>query len=214
MQHPRRRLVLLARWPAAGRCKRRLAASCGSSSAAAAMQRALTAHSVATARAGARQGQAELWLAADGIGPRARRRWGRELGGVICRGQGGGGLGVRLQRQWQQAFSAGAEQVVLIGSDLPLLEAGDLLAAFEALEQRPLVLGPAADGGYWLIGLNRRGFRRAGARLTAGIPWGGPLVLEHTLAAATALGLEAGLLRRQADLDQRADLAPWRRPGR
>ena len=67
----------------------------------------------------------------------------------------------------------------------------------------------AADGGYWLIGLNRDGFVRAGARLMAGMPWGGPQVLERTLAAAEALGLEAGLLRRQSDLDQRADLAPW-----
>jgi glycosyltransferase A (GT-A) superfamily protein (DUF2064 family) len=70
------------------------------------------------------------------------------------------------------------------------------------------------DGGYWLIGLSRDGFRRAGARLTAGIPWGGPQVLNHTLAAAGSLGLECRVLRRQADLDQRGDLAPWRRPGR
>lgn len=209
MARPRRRLVVLARWPAPGRCKRRLAASCGSASAAAAVQRALTVHTLSEAGAGAAAAGAELWLAADGVGERARRRWGWQLGGLICHPQGGGGLGTRLQRQWRRAFAAGAVQVVLIGSDLPRLEARDLAAAFETLERRPLVLGPAADGGYWLIGLTREGFARAGAHLVAGMPWGGPQVLERTLAAAAALGLEAGLLRRQADLDQRADLAPW-----
>ena len=204
-----RQLVVLARWPAPGRCKRRLAASCGSASGAAAVQRALTAHTLAVARDGTARAGAELWLAADGLGARARRRWSQALGGVACGPQGGGGLGIRLQRQWLRAFGNGAEQVVLIGSDLPQLEAADLAAAFEALEQRPLVLGPAADGGYWLIGLNRDGFVRAGARLMAGMPWGGAQVLKRTLAAAAAIGLEAQLLRRQSDLDQRADLAPW-----
>jgi len=209
MTPPQRRLVVLARWPAPGRCKSRLAASCGSAGTAAAVQHALTLHTLAAARAGAAAAGAEIWLATDGLGPRARRRWGRQLGGVICIGQGGGGLGTRLQRQWRRAFGAGAAQVVLIGSDLPRLEAGDLVAAFTALERSPLVLGPAADGGYWLIGLNRAGLARAGGRLVAGMPWGGSQVLERTLAAAATLGLEATLLRRQADLDQRADLAPW-----
>ena len=209
MAPPLRRLVVLARWPAPGRCKRRLAASCGSASAAAAVQHALTLHTLAAARAGAAAAGAELWLAVDGLGERARRRWGAQLGGPICIGQGGGSLGTRLQRQWRRAFGAGAAQVVLIGSDLPRLEAADLTAAFEALERRPLVLGPALDGGYWLIGLNRNGFARAGAQLVAGMPWGGPQVLASTLSAASGCGLELELLRRQGDLDQRSDLAPW-----
>ncbi|MFM7314425.1 MAG: TIGR04282 family arsenosugar biosynthesis glycosyltransferase [Cyanobium sp.] len=209
MARPRRRLVVLARWPAAGRCKRRLAAGCGSADAAAAVQRTLSVHTLAAAGVGAARAGAELWLAVDGLGERARRRWGEQLAAPITVAQGGGSLGTRLQRQWRRAFGAGCAQVVLIGSDLPHLEAGDLTAAFAALEHRPLVLGPAADGGYWLIGLSREGFRRAGAQLVAGVPWGGPQVLAHSLAAAAGLGLETELLRRQADLDQRSDLAPW-----
>jgi len=201
--------VVLARWPAPGRCKQRLAASCGSSRAAAAVQNALNTHTLAVARAGAEKAGAALWLAADGLGARACERWGRQLGGVSCHSQGEGRLGTRLQRQWLRAFRAGTEQVVLIGSDLPQLEAGDCVAAFEALERQPLVIGPASDGGYWLIGLNRAGFARAGARLVSGIPWGGPEVLDRTTAAASTLGLTAHLLRRQSDLDQRLDLAPW-----
>ena len=174
------------------------------------MQAALSRHTLATARLGADRAAAELWLAADGLGPRALQRWATGLGLRHWLRQGGGGLGCRLQRQLQRAFAAGAERVVLIGSDLPQLEAGDLERAFQALEQGPLVLGPAADGGYWLIGLQRSAFQRAGARFTAGIPWGGPAVLASTLEQAAALGLEPQLLRRQGDLDQRVDLAPWR----
>jgi len=202
------RLVVLARWPAPGRCKRRLAASCGSS-AAAAVQRALTAHTLAVARHAARRCGARLELVIDGLGPRARRRWARELEVDHSSAQGGGGLGCRMHRQLRRAFGAGASQVVLIGTDLPGLEGADLQEAFSALAERPLVLGPASDGGYWLIGFNRVGFSRAGIQLMSGIPWGTDAVLSLTLARAEALALPPALLRRQSDLDRQHDLRPW-----
>ena len=208
----RRQLVVLARWPAPGRCKQRLAASCGSSQAAAAVQRHLTAHTmrVATTLQGI-----GLTLAVAGIGPRARRRWGRpwreQAGGDRLRlsGQCGGNLACRMQAQFRESFRRGAEQVVLIGTDLPGLETEDLEQAFALLSQHPLVLGPARDGGYWLIGLTRAGYRSALPRLMSGIPWGSSQVLGLTLAQAAALNLNVGLLRTQSDLDNAADLAPW-----
>ena len=205
------RLVVLARWPAPGRCKRRLAASCGSA-AAAAVQAALTAHTLAVARHAARRCGARLELAIDGLGPRARRRWARQLEVDHSSAQGGGGLGCRMQRQLRRAFGAGAARVVLIGTDLPGLESADLQEAFSALTERPLVLGPASDGGYWLIGFNRDGFTRAGVPLMSGIPWGTDAVLPLTLARADALALPPALLRRQSDLDRQDDLQPWLRP--
>jgi rSAM/selenodomain-associated transferase 1 len=174
------------------------------------MQAALNRHTLAVAQQGAQRTGADLWLAASGLGPRALRRWAAAFGIPRFRDQGGGGLGCRLQRQLRLAFAAGARQVVLIGTDLPQLEPRDLELAFAALEQQELVLGPAADGGYWLIGLRREGFQRVGACLTAGVPWGSAAVLEHTRQQAGALGLEPRLLRCQADLDHRADLTPWR----
>ena len=126
--------------------------------------------------------------------------------------QGHGNLGCRMQRQLQRAFAGGATQVVLIGTDLPSLERCDLEAAFAALEHTPLVLGPATDGGYWLIGLNRRGQTRAAARLMSGIPWGSERVLASTVAVAEGLQLPIHLLRRQSDLDARDDLTAWIRP--
>jgi rSAM/selenodomain-associated transferase 1 len=210
-------LVVMARWPAPGRCKRRLAAGCGRVRAAA-VQARLTTHSLAAAAEARRRARAaqppqelEVVLAVDGLGPRAARRWGRRLGADRVRLQGGGSLGLRMRRQLGRARRSGARAVLLIGSDLPELEAADLLAAFTALERGALVLGPAHDGGYWLIGVGAA-TPLAGLFCGAGtaIGWGGPQVLARSLEAAAAAGLEAQLLGLRADLDRPADLEAWR----
>ena len=194
----------MARWPAPGRCKRRLAQELGAARAAQ-IQARLTVHTLAAARE-ARQGHGlELVLAVEGLGSRAARRWGQAHGADRTVLQGRGALGLRMQRQFQRAAREGASQMVLIGSDLPQLEASDLSAAFTVLGQRRGVLGPALDGGYWLIGL-----RRPEPELLAGIDWGSELVLEQTVAAMARRGLEPELLSRRGDLDWARDLLPWR----
>ena len=102
----RGQLVVLARWPAPGRCKRRLAASCGSSRLAAAMQRRLSWHTVQTAAAAAHSTGAELLLAASGLGPRALRRWGVQLQRST---------GVPLRLALQRGGNLGCRQVLLGG---------------------------------------------------------------------------------------------------
>ena len=202
-------LVVMGRWPAPGRCKSRLAVALGSRRAAA-IQRALSGHGLAEARRAAvlRPGLA-LVLAVSGLGPKGSRRWAGGLGADWVGLQGEGRLGWRLQRQLGLARRHGAQRVVLIGSDLPELAAADLAAAFNALARCDLVLGPAADGGYWLIGL-------AGnwPRLFAGGPraiaWGGDQVLAQTLAVADQLGLVVTLLPIRHDLDRPEDLRRWR----
>jgi uncharacterized protein len=199
-----RQLIVMARWPAPGRCKRRLAQELGAARAAQ-IQARLTVHTLAAARE-ARQGHGlELVLAVEGLGSRAARRWGQAHGADRTVLQGRGALGLRMQRQFQRAAREGASQMVLIGSDLPQLEASDLSAAFTVLGQRRGVLGPALDGGYWLIGL-----RRPEPELLAGIDWGSALVLEQTVAAMARRGLEPELLSRRGDLDWARDLLPWR----
>ena len=193
-------LVVLARWPAPGRCKRRLASSLGAE-AAARIQARLTGHTLAVAR----QLGIELVLAVDGLAPRAARRLGDQLGVGRIVLQGRGGLGVRMQRQFQRAATERARRVVLIGSDLPQLERADLASAFAALDHQEAVLGPACDGGYWLIGL-----RRPEPALMEGIAWGSEQVLEQTLAALARRGLEPALLPWRRDLDRGEDLGPWR----
>ena len=199
-----RQLIVMARWPAPGRCKRRLAQELGAARAAQ-IQARLTVHTLAAAR-DARQGYGlELVLAVEGLGGLAASRWGQALGADRTVLQGRGALGLRMQRQFQRAAREGASKVVLIGSDLPELEASDLSAAFTSLGHCQGVLGPALDGGYWLIGL-----RRPEPELLAGIAWGGAQVLEQTLAAMARRGLEPALLSRRGDLDWAKDLLPWR----
>jgi glycosyltransferase A (GT-A) superfamily protein (DUF2064 family) len=109
-----------------------------------------------------------------------------------------------MQRQFAKAFRGGARHVVLIGSDLPLLSAMDINDAFEALNKRDLVIGPALDGGYWLIGLNH-----SHGSLFSGIPWGSNQVLAATTDRAQILGLHPWLLKSRADIDQLQNLNPW-----
>jgi uncharacterized protein len=199
-----RRLVVMARWPVAGRCKSRLAGELGAARAAA-IQRQLTGHTLATARQARRRLPFELVLAGAGCGPRALGRWGAALGCDRVEAQGRGNLGVRLQRQVVRAARQGQPHLVMIGSDLPELASADLEAAFAALEHHPLVLGPAHDGGYWLIGL-----RRSQPALFSGIGWGSDAVLQQTTAAATRLGLVPHRLAWRSDLDRPSDLVRWR----
>lgn len=203
--------MVLARGPAPGRCKRRLAADLGIA-AAAAIQERLCRHTLAAVALARLPTGTRRVLAVQGIGPGAARRWARsrwptqEAGGELgIVAQGKGSLGLLLQRQVIRARREGAERVVLIGSDLPQLASADLREAFQALAHVPLVLGPAGDGGYWLIGLNG-----SWPRLFSGIAWGTAAVLEQTLAAAAAIGLEPALLARRDDLDRRCDLELWR----
>src|SRR5262249_30665743 len=77
-----------------------------------------------------------------------------------------------------------------------------LVEAANALAGHPLVLGPAEDGGYYLIGVAET--RR---ELFDGIAWGGATVLEETLARARAAGIEPALMRRTYDIDTVDDLA-------
>lgn len=117
--------------------------------------------------------------------------------------QGNGDLGCRLDRAFQRAFDEGARRVVIIGSDCLDVGPSDVEAAWSALLSHDAVLGPATDGGYWLIGL-----RAPRPELFADVPWSTNNVLRETLARCRATGLKTLLLRELADVDTEAD---WRR---
>lgn len=195
-----RLVVVMARWPAPGRCKRRLAAGLGASRAAA-VQLRLQQHTHAVLDQACSLLALDRRLALSGAGLRAAGRSG--WAAVVPQGQGS--LGLRMQRQFATAFRQGYRQVVLLGSDLPELAVSDLQQAFAALDHSPLVLGPAVDGGYWLVGLTR-----PAAGLFSGIAWGSERVLHQTLERAAALELPAALLQARHDLDRPSDLRRWR----
>lgn len=114
--------------------------------------------------------------------------------------QVGNDLGERMKNAFAENFESGVEKVVLIGTDCPGLEGVYLVRAFEALDQSDLVLGPAQDGGYYLIGMKRRA-----DFLFEGISWSTEWVLSQTLALAAAQGLQTHLLPVLEDIDTLED---------
>lgn len=115
--------------------------------------------------------------------------------------QGAGDLGARMERVLERLRSYGHRRVVLIGSDSPTLPPAFLKRAFEALEKRPLVLGPSPDGGYYLIGLSQRL-----PALFRSMPWSTPQVLPLTLQRIADLKLSCELLPECRDVDDGGDL--------
>jgi rSAM/selenodomain-associated transferase 2/rSAM/selenodomain-associated transferase 1 len=120
--------------------------------------------------------------------------------------QKGSSLGDRLQHATKSAFETGAKRVVVIGTDCPSLTSSDLTNAFEQLEAHDIVIGPAKDGGYYLIGLNAER-----ASLFADIDWSTSQVLEQTMLKTSELSLRVHQLRMLADVDYPEDLLPLRR---
>jgi hypothetical protein len=96
--------------------------------------------------------------------------------------------------------------VVAIGTDSPTLPASEMAGAFEGLSAHEAVLGPAEDGGYYLIGL-----RRFEPALFKDVAWGSDAVLSTTLTTAGRLNLSVGLLAPWYDVDTPADVKRLRR---
>ena len=116
--------------------------------------------------------------------------------------QGGGDLGARMLRALQCLLKLTPEGAVLVGSDIPLLTVDHVREAAQTLQASGgVALGPADDGGYYLIGM-----REARADLFEGIAWGTESVLTDTLRAAERAGVEARLVRSAYDIDRIDDL--------
>ena len=120
-----------------------------------------------------------------------------------CLPQGVGDLGGRMFRAIQHLLEHGrSDAALLVGCDMPLLTADHLLEAADTLRASGgVVIGPADDGGYYLIGMTR-----AHAGLFEDVEWGTESVLTDTLRAAARIGVEARLVRSVYDVDTMDDL--------
>ena len=193
------RLCVFTRYPEPGTTKTRLIPALGPESAAG-LQQAMTACLLAVARKiGDDRGSAVQVRYEGGDDARMRAAFGAAF---EYRRQGDGNLGDRMRRCFREGFEAGAERVVIVGSDVPGIDSGILSTAFEALCGHDLVIGPATDGGYYLMGL-----RRAVPELLQGIPWGEDGVLSRTLAIAERQALAVRTLPVLSDVDRPEDLA-------
>ena len=182
------RVSLFTRWPEPGLAKTRLIPALGALGAAD-LHRRLTEATAATVRAAG----IRLEVRSTGAAPGQFQDWLGDDLSVID--QGDGDLGVRLAR------AAAEVPVLLLGADIPGLRPGHLLAAAAVLRDHPAVIGPAMDGGYWLLGL-----AVPMPHLFSDVDWGSASVLATTLAR-----LPAGTrqLARLSDLDTPDDLARW-----
>lgn len=111
-----------------------------------------------------------------------------------------GDLGERLTFAVKRHFEQSEQPAFLIGTDCPQLDANLFEEAAAQLRQADLVLGPAQDGGYYLMGL-----RSPHPELFQNIDWGTETVLEQTQAAAGEQGLNVALLQTLSDVDNEAE---------
>lgn len=185
-------LVLMARRPILGQGKRRLAADIGDS-AAHRFQR------VALGRLLQRLGANPRWRLCLAITPDEPAQC---LGADFVVGQGEGDLGQRMSRLSERMAPG---PLMFIGSDAPEVASADIEAAFDALETRDAVLGPALDGGYWLIGFTQTQRQHLPFM---GVRWSTPHARADTL--ANLAGKRVMMLRELEDVDDGASYLRWR----
>ncbi|MBD2663651.1 hypothetical protein B6N60_01473 [Richelia sinica FACHB-800] len=118
--------------------------------------------------------------------------------------QGEGNLGQKMVRSLTEALHRGASKVVIIGTDCPGINAKILSTAFEQLKSVDVVLGPALDGGYYLIGL-----KQAIPELFFNIEWGTAQVFTQTVATAHQQNLSLAYLTPLSDVDRPEDIYVW-----
>ena len=193
-------LILFTRYPQPGTTKTRLIPALGAEGAAQ-LQQHMTEYVLAQVleAQGRQPFSIEIHFAGGTIAQ--MQSW---LGSKLTyRPQGAGSLGDRMGQALQAGFESGLERLVMIGADCPL-EPHHITYAFDCLRHQDLVLGPALDGGYYLIGL-----RCMVPELFSAIPWSTAQVLPQTLAIAQQLRLSFTCLDWLTDIDRPEDLKVW-----
>jgi len=201
------RLIVFGRYPVPGRTKTRLIPDLGPAGAAE-LQKQLTEKIFRTAKAFASKQKLEMQVCYESGSGKKIRRW---LGtGAHFSMQKPGDLGARMEAAFHDAFQGGCRRVVLVGTDVPESTVRHLEEAFDALKEKDLVLGPSADGGYWLVGL------KGSAPIFRNMPWGTPEVFGKTLSVARHQALSIHCLDPIGDVDTPEDLEKrlpeWKRP--
>ena len=195
---PEGHLVIMARAPRLGAGKRRLARDVGALAAWRFQRRMLR-------QVLRRLGGDPRWTTWLAVTPdrAARRGQGLSFRRVRVISQGAGDLGARMERLLR-ARPPGP--VVVVGSDIPDLNANHVAQAFRALGRHDWVFGPAVDGGYWLVGARRR---RVPWRPFDAVRWSSPHALADSL--ANLKGAKVALLEQLQDVDTGEDLARLKR---
>ncbi len=197
----RRCLIVYARFPLPKRSKTRLGAGLGAEAAAGIYARLLYGYLYDLLRAPLPDLHLELSVSS----PPETSYFADAFPEFEVTSQEQGDLGRRMWASFCRAFEQGSESVVLTGSDLPALSARHVKAALDALKKVPVVLGPATDGGYYLVGM-----RSPGADLFRGIDWSTERVLAQTETLAQQEGLATHRIATLQDIDVAEEYALWR----
>lgn len=199
----KKHLIVFTRYPEPGTTKTRLIPLLGVEGAAD-LQRKMTEHALLQVKRLSTQRELSVEIRYEGGNKNLMQTW---LGQDFeYRAQCSGDLGRRMKCSFEDAFGAGATTAVIIGTDIPEITNSIIEKAFDALQQKNMVLGPAKDGGYYLIGLQINSLLKAIPDLFAGITWGAGDVLEKTIKIATHSGLSFTLLDVLQDIDHPEDL--------
>ena len=194
---PNRHLVIFAKAPKLGAVKTRLAAGIGDEAALEFYQKSLKA---VLARLATRSSW-RCWISVTPDAAVIEAPFWPDSYDAIP--QGGGDLGDRMAKTFE-VLPPGP--VALIGADIPTIESTHIEAAFTALNDHDTVFGPAADGGYWLVGSNRS-FDAAG--MFKNVRWSSPHALADTLINVVAQGKSSAQLETLEDIDDRAAYQKW-----
>ncbi len=198
-------IMIFGRYPVAGKAKTRLIPALGPEGAAW-LHRLMTEHVVAMARSAVRKKgrrKTGIIFCCTGAPLKAFRAWmGLDL---TYLSQPSGDLGARMLWAFKTALGKGAGAVIVIGSDLPDLT-GDIIGqAFKCLGNNDIVLGPAADGGYYLLGM-----KALHPEVFTGIDWGTEHVRRQTCHRIKGLGIDLAELPLLRDVDRPDDLSRLR----
>ncbi|WP_199316329.1 TIGR04282 family arsenosugar biosynthesis glycosyltransferase [Tolypothrix sp. FACHB-123] len=194
-------LIVFTRYPEPGKTKTRMIPALGDVGAAD-LQKQMTEYTVSQVKELQKIAEVSCEVRFAGGNLQLMQDW---LGlDLVYQSQGEGDLGDRLARSLSDAFQSGREQVIIIGTDCPGVNSQLLTKAFEQIRSFDLVIGPAIDGGYYLIGL-----RQLIPNLFANIDWGTPQVLQQTVNIAEKLNLSKIYLPALSDVDYPEDLPIW-----
>jgi rSAM/selenodomain-associated transferase 1 len=192
------RLIIFVKWPEKGKVKTRLAASFGEDETLE-LYRCFVRDTIEMAE---QSGFSPLISYYPEDAGKEVREWLGDEREYLP--QSGNDIGARMGNAFRLAFDQGSTTAVLIGSDFPDLPAEIIIEAFSALESNRAVIGPAKDGGYYLIGFRRDTFD---AGIFEDIPWSTAEVFERTVSIAAGAGIEIYRLPVWRDIDRPEDIA-------
>jgi len=200
-------IIIFTRFPLPGQAKTRLVPHLGEERAAA-LQRSMTELTVSEALKAQKIRPMAVEIYYEGGNREEIEKW---LGNSCSfHEQYYGDLGVKISDAFAKGFRKGYEKVIIVGTDCPSLSSSLMLKGLDQLSNYNLILGPANDGGFYLVGLSGP----PESALFHGVPWGGNAVLKTVLANADTLTLSCDCLPVLSDIDRPEDLIHLHQAGK